>query len=287
MIIHGSLVLLLMAGILSPTIAHQGTLGRRGSIPMDSSMFGYVNTTYEEIENFDMQLCQKNGGPRAYEIQKSGFQNFQVCIFGVFSEIQLENSASNTRSYSRTENVYKMHCRKISSYENCVKSLTETMKMCLDPDKHESANILYNIISGVMRFLCKDDAAALAKYDVASHDSCVRNKSKAFTQCANETIVEYVQATIPDGAAVGGLGKLHLLVPDVEKCKVVENFQHCAIEELKSCSSPIPVDLLNSIFTIVKKEATCNQLLKSHASPANVVNVLFISAMMAMSLRFT
>lgn len=289
--IRGSLMFIVMAGILGATTADREIPNDTRSIPYHMRVLGYVNTTFEDIEKFDKELCEKNGGPNTHDAHKQNREQFEVCSRTVIDEMREEarlaeaQSAGHSPPSDLEATILKGYCRKSSKSANCLKNLTDSMKTCLDVDKRESANVIYEVHNSVMSFLCEDDGARMNKFANDDGTACLESKSSELMNCANHTVMKYIQTTISNGAEVGGLGKLHLLVPDVTKCTVLEKFQHCVVEELKSCPKPTTADMANSVFNIVKKVSSCNKFLKSNAPPANIVNVLLITAVMTMSLR--
>lgn len=126
----------------------------RSGVPRFIDLLGYVNTTDEEVEDFDRVLCEKNGGSKAFNDYIVAKYNFRVCIEAFGNEVRKELHGKN---YSDDIHVRKF-CVKMPIYEKCVDNFFESVKTCLDTSKLETLHMVYNTSRSIEQFLCEDDA---------------------------------------------------------------------------------------------------------------------------------
>lgn len=126
-------------------------------------LLGYANTTTDEIEDYNKLLCDKNGGPQAYNEFVNKRQQFETCRASVETEIMGETPEGEEElSTSGATAFYaRKICGKWPKYENCLNNFTGTAKTCLDAPTVEAYELTYNTFMSIAQFLCRDDAIGI------------------------------------------------------------------------------------------------------------------------------
>ncbi|XP_012257970.2 27 kDa hemolymph protein-like [Athalia rosae] len=220
----------------------------------------------EEVERLMREKCTENGGPNAFEQAKSSPGEFQTCMQALLNVTQIQAEMEEARERNALDDVFEKYCRKVPDVKKCVRSLGNNIELCLDSEERENIVVINNMTSSLLEFICHDQGDRIAMFIAAGGPECISSKQTALDTCMKDTVANYLPAA-NSTSGTPGLPNLPSFVLGIKECTDISRLQTCAVKVLEDCEDPTPANVVDALFTFVKKVTPCENLLKGQPSP--------------------
>ncbi|XP_046419543.1 27 kDa hemolymph glycoprotein-like isoform X3 [Neodiprion fabricii] len=274
----------LVAGILNSGVAQAEEPKKPPAKQTYVELLGKVKVnplSEDDSDEYDEELvkakCNKNGGPTAYDTAVQGLANLQNTIESVINSTDnsIESDVSDDSSSEELiSDDFAVICLSFVILKNWATQAMDAIKPCLDLEERQAIELLVNISSPVMEFICENDGSQLLGFFETGGIECIEAKSDSLNIClpGNSTSAESTEstevATSSPGAVIPKPFDLPEFAVDLEDCSDFEAIQKCVVGQLNGCPQRTPSNFINSIFNIIKKESGCTAILKAHKALA-------------------
>lgn len=141
------------AEILGSTIAQNQTPGI-----LENAMDSIATSGQLQFQPLTKTKCERNGDPTAYEDSK--FENsasvFLKCVHTLVNLTEFEAEMADARPENKQDAVIDKYCLRVSTFQQCMKNITDFISPCLEPQERTSVDILFGVTKSLLKFACND-----------------------------------------------------------------------------------------------------------------------------------
>ncbi|XP_054286497.1 27 kDa glycoprotein-like [Macrosteles quadrilineatus] len=233
----------------------------------------------EEGEDLLKERCLRYGTNTSFDQAMAAKEDLQFCLRGLVNTTVIKKEIELAKPTGDLDIVFRKYCRKSPMLRNCVTNFTEAIEPCLSPEELGTKQTITNITDALISFICFKEGDRIALFIAEGGPDCLQSKYEDIVQCLNSTFSKYTpKETLNPEALKDELPQLKLGQPE---CNDIKIFQKCVVKHLEQCSEPTPANIVDSMFTFVKKVTPCQQYeVKAGASSTHtsVVTVALAAA---------
>lgn len=137
-------------------------------------------------------------------------------------------------------------CKAKDEIFTCLKPVSYSMAVCLPYELRALNKIGDGIVKGLADFAC----TSLNITTILSTIECAAPKESGLKACVENNYGELI-AKKPET-----VDDIKLLYHQLN-CTTFDNFSNCIVDELKTCDSNIPANLIKSLFEHIRNETPC------------------------------
>jgi hypothetical protein len=209
------------------------------------------------------EICQKAGVKNASITARTAVGNAKSCIEKVIEFPKLAallEEAYKLNSLNSILQYIKNNCELYTKLRECnTNQFLIDIEPCIIDEEKPWLYKLKRLDEAVVSFVCDNKGHNIDVFIEEKGFECIESKGSSFVRCQQipdktrletETDFSFSQETKP-------FKTLFKSIFSSEKCKYYSEFSQCALEEMRTCSSPKPAILLESLYKTVVAP-TCN-----------------------------
>lgn len=208
----------------------------------------------EEGEELLKERCLRYGTNESFDNAMAAKEDIQFCLRRLVNYTQIQSEIEAAKPTGDLDTVFRKYCRKSPQLRNCVTNFTEAVEPCLSPEERFSKLTITNITDALIGFICFKEGDRIALFIAEGGPDCLKSKQDDIQQCLNSTFSKYIPKEMP-----GKQEELPLFKLGQAECSDIESLQKCVVSHLEQCSEPTPANIIDSMFTFVKRVTPCQQ----------------------------
>ncbi|KAL0273144.1 UNVERIFIED_CONTAM: hypothetical protein PYX00_005888 [Menopon gallinae] len=206
----------------------------------------------EDAEKIFAEKCRKNGGETAYQNASLAKNRTIECVKNLVDFEQLQVEMEEAKPSGDLDSVFKKYCRKSPDIIGCVEKFTTDFEPCLDEEERKSKNIVLNVTTQLIEFICHKEGDRIALFIAEGGPECLNASEKGIQECFQTIYKKH----IPQEDELS-LSALPPLLFQAEQCEDFSKLQTCIVKELEKCKEPTPGNVIDSLFNYVRKVTPC------------------------------
>ncbi|EEB13872.1 27 kDa hemolymph protein precursor, putative [Pediculus humanus corporis] len=154
------------------------------------------------------------------------------------------------------DSIFKKYCKKSPDFKNCVSNFTEAFQPCLEKDEKSSVATIMNVTEQLAEFICYKEGDRIALFIAEGGPECLESSKESIGECVQTVYKKKLPKT--ENVSLSDLtSDIPLLLFQTEQCESFHKFQKCVVGKLESCKEPTPANIIDSLFTFIKRATPC------------------------------
>ncbi|XP_026333247.1 27 kDa glycoprotein-like [Hyposmocoma kahamanoa] len=204
-------------------------------IPNDQAQYDTMLSNY----------CTKNGASEHLQDVKAAITAFGDCLKGLIDIETITDEIKKAMPNGELDEVFKKYCEKTPQLKNCLYTMLEGVKPCMDSAIRSHIGDIKNGTSQLLEFICYKDGDRIALFYAEGGPACLQSKIAELRDCGQK--LKDSVSTVEEAKAMS---------LDTQ-CHKYDELTSCMVTELEKCDTPTPGNMAESLFKYIRNTSPC------------------------------
>ncbi|XP_046388825.1 27 kDa hemolymph protein-like [Ischnura elegans] len=228
---------------------------------LDTDGLDMGEANFEDGQKVLEEKCRQLGGDDAVRDATLAKDRLVECAQSLVNVSELQHEIDANKRNGELDTVFKKHCRKVPTFQECLHNFTTAIDPCLKEEERVTKNLMHNLTDAMLGFVCFKEGDRIALFIAEGGPDCMMEKQNEVKNCLNSTLSRHLPKQMPDAES------LPSFVIEEQQCKEMIEMRDCVVKHLEGCKEPTPANIVESMMNYLMKSSPCQQYMPVNSSP--------------------